>query len=348
MLLTLLWSGLFTWLVGVLLTAWVLLRPARMTPARALARLGFMTPGDLGISFEQQDLPITDARTGRALRLAGWWMPAPGGADSSVILIHGYADSRAGVMPWAAAFLRAGVNVLAIDLRAHGESEGAFTSAGLLEGDDVRQVVGQLRDQRPDASRHLFLAGVSMGAAVALAAADGMDDLAGVILDSPVADFYRGAERQLWLMGLAGPVVLKPGLWLVEAWLGRRFNEIRPARLVARRKCPVLAILPGSDLFLPPEDAEALSRAIERPPEGNGLATGDDPSTVLPYPGTFHMQPIGFDPEGYTQALQRFCAACKCNGLARAPVSAGPPTAPAAEPASCDVEIDPPAVGREL
>lgn len=345
LLLTLLWTGLLVWLLAVVMTAWALLRPARMTPARALARLGWMTPADWGIAFGDEEVTVRDARSGRAMRLAAWWMPAAGGSDATAVLVHGYADSRAGVMPWAAALLRAGVHVLAVDLRAHGESEGRFTTAGLLEADDLGQVLDHLRAQRPEQARHAFLAGVSMGAAVALAAADGREDLAGVILDSPVVDFYLGAERQLWLMGLAGPSVLTPGLWLAEWWIGRRFAGIRPVTLLSRRRCPALALLPGEDLFLPPADADALVAAIDRPAGGRAA---DDPSAAVRFPAAGHMQPMGIDPARYAQALQPFCAACKSARLARAPAGASRPTGLTEGSHDATGDVDPPPAGRRL
>ena len=317
--LTLCWTGVGTWLLAVGMTAWVLLRPARLTPARAMARLGRMSPADLGLAFEDVEFGVRDAKSGRDLRLIGWWLPGRPSSDRTVVIVHGYADSRIGALAWAEPIVRqVGCNVLVFDLRGHGESEGAFTTAGLRERFDVEQVVNQLRAMRPGETSQLFLLGTSMGAAIALAAAAQTGEgLAGVIADSPVADFYHGAVAQLSLMGLAGAVVARPGVWLTELVLGERFTSIRPAEVIRHRvRCPVLAMLPGDDVFLLSPAADELARAV-----ADRAATDGGISQVVYFPSVPHLMPLQQDPAKYVQALNRFCAAGKSDRLARAPAA---------------------------
>ena len=55
-------------------------------------------------------------------------------------------------------------NILAIDLRAHGESGGAHSSAGFWERHDVNQVIDQPKSARPAETRQILLFGISLGA----------------------------------------------------------------------------------------------------------------------------------------------------------------------------------------
>ena len=92
-------------------------------------------------------------------------------------------------------FRSLGFNVLAVDLRAHGDSQGAYSTGGYFEREDLAQVIDQFRALRPEESRQLVVLGASLGAAVVAAAAgerEGRDDLAAVILECPFAD-YPGA-----------------------------------------------------------------------------------------------------------------------------------------------------------
>lgn len=312
--LMLLLAGVLTWVLTVALTTWALLRPPRLTPARALARLGRMSPSDLGLRFEEVE--FRDQHTGR---IAGWWVPAHGASDRTVLIIHGYADSRIGALAWAKPWHDLAFNVLLIDLPAHGESGGKWTTAGLRERHLVSSIIGELSASRAGQCRQIFLFGVSMGAAIALAAAELCgDSLEGVVVDSPVADFAHGARTQLDLMGLPSAGVVRGGLRVAELLIGQRFSAIRPVDVIARITVPVLVLLPlGNDPFLPEADARKLRAALDLRRAAGGMGVAID------FPGAPHLQALHSNPDGYMKALNQFASSCKGNRLAR--------TAPAAE-----------------
>jgi hypothetical protein len=132
----------------IILMARTLLRPARMTDARATWVLQRLTPMDLDLEYSESPFTVRDERTGKPLKLAAWWIPCAT-AKRTMLLIHGYADAKVGAIAWAPLFHSLGWNLLAIDLRAHGESEGTQTTAGFFERHDVAQVINQLRPARP-------------------------------------------------------------------------------------------------------------------------------------------------------------------------------------------------------
>src|SRR5688500_19638320 len=82
--------------------AWSLLRPPRMTDGKAVWLLRRLSPGDLGMPYEEMPFDVRDTRTGERLRMAAWWIPCPpaGGragapeSDRCVVLLHGYADAK--------------------------------------------------------------------------------------------------------------------------------------------------------------------------------------------------------------------------------------------------------------
>jgi pimeloyl-ACP methyl ester carboxylesterase len=271
-----------------------------------------MSPSDVGLTAHDLEFEVSDRATADRLKIVGWWIAAPAESTQTVVIIHGYADSRIGALAWTPLWLAAGYNALIVDLRAHGESGGTFTTAGLRERFDLEQVVAQIRQRKPLETRHLMLFGVSMGAAVALSAAEITPDIAGVVVDSPVADFYHGAATQLWLMGLPGKIVLRPGLWLAEALIGGRFSSIRPADVIGRLDCPVLALTPADDPFLPADQAARIESTIKKRQEDDQI------SQFLTFEGATHLLPLYFDAAKYKEVLQRFCDACKSDRLARA------------------------------
>ncbi len=306
-------SGAFLWGIAVVLTTFALLHPPRLTPARAMARLGRMTPADLGLRYENCDFTIESGRAEARVTLVGWWIPSIARSDRSVIIVHGYADSRAGALAWVPVWLDVGFNVLLFDLRGHGESGGNATSAGLNDHFDVWRIVAELRARKPEQTRQLMLFGVSLGATIALAAGETVDDLAGIVLESPVVDFIHGVNTQSWLMGLPGATVVRPGIWLAERWLGRRFAAVRVSRLISLSPAPVLAMIPLADAFLPPEHVEEITRAI------GARRLKDQTSQVVDFQGATHLLPAHLESARYRDALQQFVNACTDYGLARAP-----------------------------
>ena len=100
-----------------------------------------------------------------------WWVAdgAPG-----VVVLHGYGSSRANHADYAALLADAGINALALDVRGHGESEGAM-DGGML--DDVLSALDWLRER---GATRLGLRGSSMGGFLALNAAARHDDVAAV------------------------------------------------------------------------------------------------------------------------------------------------------------------------
>src|SRR5258706_11738867 len=159
--------------VGALLVGFVclamakfLLPPPRMTDGAALWILKRIGPDDLGLPWEEIAFHVLDERTHGKLKIAAWWIQAASPSSHCAVIVHGYADAKVGGIAWAPTFRAMGYNVLAIDLRAHGESEGTQTTAGFFERHDLSQIIDQLRLQRPAATREIVLFGVSLGAAV--------------------------------------------------------------------------------------------------------------------------------------------------------------------------------------
>ncbi len=177
----------------------VILCPPRLSDAAAVWHLGRLSPGDLQLRFEEVWFTAVDERTGERLKLAGWWIPHETAGGRCIVLLHGYGDAKVGALSWAPTLHGLGWNILVIDLRAHGQSEGRFCTGGAAEVEDVVQVMNQLRAQRPRDTRTLVLFGVDLGAAVACGVAAREGAVAGVVADSLYADYaeyHQGAAGQ--------------------------------------------------------------------------------------------------------------------------------------------------------
>lgn len=120
--------------------------------------------------------------------------PAP-----AVILVHGFGKSRDEWSPFVPALQRAGLAVLALDLRGHGESTRRITAQGLVSLDarnfalrdfqdmllDLDAAFNWLARQPPVDRRRVAMAGADLGANLALRYATFNDEVAAFLLFSP-------------------------------------------------------------------------------------------------------------------------------------------------------------------
>lgn len=292
-------------LVGtlVLLMARGVVRPPRMTDGKAIYILKRLSPGDLGMVFEERHFDVRDEATGRMLRLAAWWIPHPAGSSRTCIIVHGYGDAKVGGIAWAPSWRDLGYNVLAIDLRAHGESDGAFTSAGYFERHDLSQVIDQLRAVYPGATRQVVLFGVSLGAAVVAATAALRQDVHAVFLESPYSHFVHAAATHGRQMGMPLVSLQRSIVRLAGRIIGADFDAVAPVRLIPQINCPVMLIHSAEDTLIDPADADALRKAIaSRPPELR-------PSVFWEVTGAFHVLGLQVDRAAYEQRLRAFLEA---------------------------------------
>ncbi|MCB1885542.1 MAG: alpha/beta fold hydrolase [Geminicoccaceae bacterium] len=139
------------------------------------------------------------ASDGRRLPLRRW---GPEGAPKAVVLaLHGFGGFGLVFQGLGERLAGEGYALLAIDQRGFGDDpdRGSWPGGGRLVA-DARDFIRAADDADPDLPR--FLLGVSMGGAVAIDAAAGRSDLAGLVLAAPAA---RGpAGRQPFLDALLG------------------------------------------------------------------------------------------------------------------------------------------------
>src|SRR5258706_11219949 len=129
-----------------------------------LVREADITLGQMGLHHNSFDVRANDG-----VLLRGWKVTAAKPNGNWVLVYHGVADNRMGVLEHARMLLLAGYSVVMMDSRAHGASEGAMATYGWLERNDTRFIVDALESN--EHPKHLFALGESMGAGIALQSA---------------------------------------------------------------------------------------------------------------------------------------------------------------------------------
>jgi pimeloyl-ACP methyl ester carboxylesterase len=249
--------------VVAFMMARMLLRPPRMSDGKAAYLLKRLSPGDFGLHFQTVSFDVRDEQNPpETLKIAAWWIPHPAAMGKCVVLLHGYGDAKVGAIAWAPMWHAMGYHILAIDLRAHGESDGRHTTAGYFERHDLNQVLDQLRAARPADTQTLLLFGVSLGAAVALAAADTRDDIAAMILECPFTQYSHAVRAHAGVQNMPATALIPQVLKLAQKISGADFDTVKPIDLIPRAHCPILLISGAEDPFAPPQDLAALEHAI--------------------------------------------------------------------------------------
>ena len=216
------------------------------------------TPASVGLDYREVGFRSSDG-----LALRAWWIGKTG-SSRTVLLVHGFTGDKSDphVVETARVYHRAGFDVLMLDLRANGESEGERVTLGYREVRDVRAALSWLERHGFEPSK-VVLHGWSMGGATVVRAAPG-SGVAAVVEEAAYADLPPLLWEQLpEASGL--PTFFNPGVFL----MGRVFLEIDPwavrpkedARRLSEEGVPFMIIHSRDDEVIPFEHAESFAAA---------------------------------------------------------------------------------------
>ena len=212
-------------------------------------------------------------------------------AKPSVVFVHGAGLDHSWWGLQSRYFGYHGCNVLAVDLPAHGRSEGPALAAVGEMADWVKKILDENR------IKSAVVVGHSMGSLIALEFAARYPEnaqriaLIGVAYPMKVSDAFLDAARRndqsafdmdtIWGHAPQVPFAANPnpGMWMYGDTLAR-LGRLAPGVLhsdlaacnayadgmeaAAKIKCPALFILGARDIMTPPRGAEDLINKIEK------------------------------------------------------------------------------------
>jgi uncharacterized protein len=239
----------------------------RAACARPLARAGGAAiPLSSALPVPHEDVTFAASD---GVRLTGTYLPADV-ARATVVLVHGFKNTRADMLEHALFLHDAGYAVLLYDSRGCGQSGGTF-GVGATEDRDVAGAVDLLKAAARPGSAHIAVLGVSLGAGAALLAAARDLRIEAVIADSSWADERVQLERMATLpLGAIALPLLPYEPALVDALVGARLEDARPRDEVARISPRPLLLIHSADdqnATTPLADAQALLAAAGEPKE---------------------------------------------------------------------------------
>src|SRR5260370_26096115 len=112
------------------------LHPIRRELTPDLIREADATFAQIGARYEEYDVRAPDD-----ILLRGWKVRPANPNGDWVLVFHGVADNRMGVLEHARVLLLAGYSVVMMDARPHGASEGPIATYGWPERHDTRATI---------------------------------------------------------------------------------------------------------------------------------------------------------------------------------------------------------------
>ncbi len=207
------------------------------------------------IAHETLELTTADG-----LKLIGYLYPCEQPTDKTVLCVHGYHwDGVSDFANITLEYRKRGFQVLLVNNRSCGPSEGEFASFGVRESEDTLLWISKLVELFP--SCEIILQGCSMGAATVCMTADKRlpANVKLIVSDCAYAtiqdQFAYTVRRFLHLP-------IRPTLHLLEKEFRKQFGcgfaDYSPLQSVAHSQTPMLFVHGKEDRYVPVENAQKL------------------------------------------------------------------------------------------
>ena len=234
-------------------------------------------PGRLEGDWSPRDLPVQEVwlKTQDGVKLNAWWI----GSDQArftFLAFHGNAGNIADRADIYRFLHQMPANVLAVEYRGYGRSEGKASEKGIYR--DAEAGYAYLTQEKAIDPRNIISYGQSLGTAVATHLA-AERRVGGVVLEAPFPSASAVAGKVFWFL---------PGASLL-VW--RQFDT---ARRLASINAPLLVVHCTQDPVIPPEMGERV------------FAAAHQPKSILRVSGYCHEEAAIISPQKYEDRLRDF------------------------------------------
>lgn len=179
------------------------------------------------------------------------------GAKKAVIIIAGRQEGCRYSCYFAEPYRKSGYNVLVIDNRAHGLSDGRYNCVGYKEWVDIIEWARFLHDEKANA--HIICHGICIGASTALFALEKKECpeyIKGLIADGMYINFRESFKNHLDGKPKF-PILQLVMLWISIVAKANAFKD-GPITMIDKVDRPILFLYSKQDKFSTPEKAQEL------------------------------------------------------------------------------------------
>ena len=227
-----------------------------------------------------------------SLALEAWYIPVDS-SKGTVILFHGLGGNKSSILKEAYEFSHMGFNVMLVDMRAHGRSDGNITTMGFRESEDVKLAYDYILKR---GERNIILYGISLGSfVIAKAIYDYNIAPSRVILEIPFSNIKRLVGVRGRMIGFPeGPFGVFVTFW---ASIEQGFNGFTQDtyKYVQKINCPVLIQCGATDIFASRTERETIFKNIPAAEK-----------KLVIYENAVHQPLLNADPLKWKQEISEF------------------------------------------
>lgn len=199
--------------------------------------------------WNDQNFERVEIKSEDQLKLVGFYQNAY--SNKTVIVVHGIGSNHLEMQPICKFFSQKNFNILAVDCRAHGESEGKCVGMGWLDRKDILLWIDFLAKRNPQ--HKILLYGISMGGSgvCCVAGEKLLQNVVAVISDCAFANL----DKQIDHVMRNNKLILKLFKRHLYDYVKRIYEfdmkQMDVIKQVKQTKVPMLYLHGGADDFVP-------------------------------------------------------------------------------------------------
>lgn len=212
------------------------------------------TPQTVGLDYEDLRLPTADGLT-----LSAWFLPSRTPAKGTILFLHGNAQNISTHLASVYWLPERGFNVLLLDYRGYGASQGQPSVPGAQQ--DIDSAMRYLVARRDIDPRRIVVLAQSLGGALGLhylAHSGYRQHLRGAVIDSAFTSYRDIAGEKL-----RGSWLTWPLSWPLALTVTDDYRPLDAAPLIA--PIPLLLLHGDRDEVIPVQHAQRLFEAAREP-----------------------------------------------------------------------------------
>ncbi len=257
----------------------------------------YKKPIDEFPSFNYQ---IVRIKTEDELNLEAWHVTHPSvdsmATKGTIIMFHGHAGNKAGILHEAGSFYKLGYNVLMVDFRAHGNSSGNICTIGFDEAKDVKAAYDHVADS---GEKNIIFYGISLGAAAEMKAIKDYNlKPTKMIIEMPFGSLLEAVKGRCRIMG----VPTQPISTLLTFWGGVEQGfwafDHNPEDYAKSIDCPVLLQWGEKDVRVSKIETETIFRNLKT-----------SQKQLVTYSNSGHQNLCTSEPEKWLSSVSKFLLA---------------------------------------
>lgn len=168
------------------------------------------------------------------------------------VIVHGYGSNAFEMQQYAKMFCELNYSILAVDNRAHGNSDGKTITMGHKDCQDVALWVNYLKEQYPNSK--IVVYGLSMGGATVClySALKKPENVKAIVSDCAYCnafDIFESVKNQKLILKVLP--ILKYFNWYLKKRIGYKLTDISVKDAMPKCDVPILLIHGDKDSFVP-------------------------------------------------------------------------------------------------